>query len=134
MTHFGLGSPSSTGTAAKPPVQPAFGGFGTAATSTVGFNTQPSHGTGFQSGFGSPMTNPPATSATTSSIGFGGFGGFGSPSAPTPAGNQPFGGFATQSNMSAFGSADKPPTSSSTAGGFQSGFGNTSGNLFGGFG
>lgn len=132
LANFSFGSPSSV-TAAKPPVQPALGSFG--ASNPPGFNTQPNNNIGFQSGFGSPMANPPVTSTNTPTIGFGAFG---SPSVPSTATNQPFGGLGSQNNTStssssssigAFGSI---PTSN--AGGFQSGFGNTSGSLFSGFG
>ncbi|CEP15961.1 hypothetical protein [Parasitella parasitica] len=129
MPQFGLGgSPSTFGTAAKPPVQPSFGGFGTAASTTSNtFNTQPSHTTaGFQTGFGSPATNPPATTV---------FGGFGSPSVTASTGSQTFGGFGANTGASpfaSFGSANK--STSSNTGGFQPGFGGTSGNVFSGFG
>ncbi|KAL7320780.1 hypothetical protein PS15m_000637 [Mucor circinelloides] len=146
MAPFGFGSPSSaTVTGAKPPVQPSFGSpFGApaapAATSNLGFNS------GFQQppstslGFGSSM-NPSTTSGPGSSMGFGGFG---SPAVPstTPASTSTTttaptfgGGFGMNTNSSPFGGASNIPTSTSGGtGGFQSGFGNTSGSLFGGFG
>jgi hypothetical protein len=133
LANFSFGSPSSSVTAAKPPVQPSLGSFG--ASNPPVFNTQPNNNIGFQSGFGSPMTNPPVTSTNTPTIGFGTFG---SPSVPSTVTNQPFGGLGGQNNTStsspsssigAFGS-----TSTSNAGGFQSGFGNASGSLFNSFG
>ncbi|GAN01451.1 hypothetical protein MAM1_0007c00884 [Mucor ambiguus] len=147
MGQFGFNSPSSAAslTGAKPPVQPPFGSpFGAPATTTTapafGFQQQQPASTSL--GFGSSINPPPATNAPTSSLGFGGFG---SPAVPsttsvsssTTAIAPTFGGgFGMNTNTSPFGSASNIPTSTGggNTGGFQSGFGSSSGSLFGGFG